>query len=77
MVESPPPLWKRGVLRAAWDYVHQMYGNQAASGFWLIRGLWSAGPVGRAGLLLLGGALPLAAALLSGVLAFVWLTLCL
>jgi len=69
MVESPSPWWKRGLLRAAWDYVSAMYGDQAASGVWLIRGLWSAGPVGRVGLLLLGGALPLAAALLSGVLA--------
>ncbi len=33
-------------------------------------GLWGAGPAGRAGLFLLGGGLPLAAALLSGVWAF-------
>jgi hypothetical protein len=64
-----PPLWKRGLLRAGYDYVREMYGDQALSGFWLIRGLWNAGPVGRLGLVLLGGAIPLAAVLLSGVLA--------
>lgn len=68
MSESPAPRWKRGLLRAAWDYVRALYGDQAASGFWLIRGLWGAGPVGQVGLLLLAVALPLAAALLSGVL---------
>ncbi len=67
--ETSTPLWRHGVARVAWDYIRQMYGNQAASGFWLFRGLWSAGPVGRVGLLLLGSALPLAAALLSGMLA--------
>lgn len=56
------------MLRAVWDYVRELYGNQAASGLWLMRGLWNAGPVGQVGLLMLIGTLPLAAALLSGVL---------
>ncbi|HOU13322.1 MAG TPA: hypothetical protein PKZ84_09390 [Anaerolineae bacterium] len=60
---------RRPILHTIWDYVRAMYGDQAASGFWLVRGLWGAGPVGRVGLCLLGGGLPLAAALLSGVWA--------
>lgn len=69
MSESPSPWWKRGLLGAAYDYICELYADQARSGFWLIRGLWSAGPAGRLGLVLLGAAIPLAAALLSGVLA--------
>jgi hypothetical protein len=66
--DAQSPLWKRGIARAAWDYVRDMYGNQAGLGFWLIRGLWRAGLPGRVGLVLLGGGLPLAAVLLSGAL---------
>lgn len=62
---ATPPWWKRGLLRTVWDYAREMYGDQAISGLWLIRGLWGAGPVGRVGLFLLGGGLPLAAVLLS------------
>ena len=58
-----------GFLHIVVDYVHEIYGDQVASGFWLVRGLWRAGLAGRLGLLLLGGGIPLAAALLSGLLA--------
>jgi len=55
-------------VHVVWEYLRDRYGESVTSVFWLIRGLWSAGAAGRLGLALLIAGLPLAAALLSGVL---------
>ncbi|HQE92390.1 MAG TPA: hypothetical protein PLH19_08690 [Anaerolineae bacterium] len=67
-LETRPPLGQRGLLRAGGEYLRDFYGRQATGGLWLAHGLWRAGLAGRVGLVLLGGGLPLAAALLSGAL---------
>ncbi len=55
-------------MNIVWEYLRERYGEAVTSALWLLRGLWNVGPAGRLGLTLLIIGLPLAAALLSGVL---------